>query len=199
MARKDKPEEVTAAEEMVEGDEGQLTEGVASAPEEPFISDEEATGFLPDTDFDLEDEFKPEPLVPNGNYRGNVIAVGFEPAQNAIAWKVTLADNGGVMSDGETPIDGWSGYSRNWLPKVGDENVMTKDGRQTKRQSKINMQKRFAEEMKINMNTPQIIAESIANQDWVGIPVIVTIGMSEYQGRTRNDINRMVAAQAVEE
>lgn len=188
MARKDEKK----AEEMVE---------TAEAPpeEEPFISDEEATGFLPDTDFDLEDEYKPEPLVPGGNYRGNVVGVTFEPAQNCIAWKITLADNGGVMSDGETPIDGWSGYYRNWMPKVGDENVMTKDGRQTKRQSKINIQKRFAEEMKINMNTPKIIAESIANQDWVGIPAIVSMGMGEWQGRTRNEITRMVAAGTVEE
>lgn len=172
---------------------------VEETQEEPYMPDEALAGGMPvDTDFDLEEEYKPEPLVPNGNYRGNVVGVSFEPANHAIAWKITLADNGGVMSDGETAIDGWSGYNRNWLPKPGDENEMAKDGRQTKRQSKINMTKRFAEDMKINMNTPKIIAESIQNQDWVGLPVIVSLGLNEYQGVTRNQINKMVAATEVE-
>ena len=172
-------------------------EPVLEAPPEeeaPFDTGEEETEI--DTDFDLEDEFKPEPLVPNGNYRGNVVGVAHDRVQNCIAWKVTLAENGGVMSDGETPIDGWSGYCRNWLPKPGDDNEMTKDGRQTKRQSKINMMKRFAEGMKINMNTPKIIAETIANQDWVGIPVIASLTMDEYLGVTRNQISKIVAAES---
>lgn len=187
MARKDEGKEKA---EAVEEDQ--------SAPqgeEPPMISDEEMTGMPIDTEFDLEDEYKPEPLVPNGNYRGNVVGVAYEREHNNISWKVTLAENGGVLSDGETPIDGWTGYVRNFMPLKGDENVMTKDNRQTKRQSKINMMTRFAEGMKINMNSPTIIATAIANQDWVGIPVIVTIGLNEYQGVTRNQINKMIQAE----
>ena len=191
MGRKDVVE--TPAEEMVEP-----TDSPEVEEEAPFVTDEEATGYTPDTDFDLEDEYKPEPLVPNGNYRGNVVGVAYEPKDNAIVWKVVLDGNGGVMSDGETPIDGWMGYVRNWQPKLGDENEMTKDNRMTKRQSKINMMKRFAEGMKINMNTPKIIATAIANQDWIGIPVICSIGLNEFQGRTTNQISRMIAAPAVE-
>lgn len=189
MARKDeKAEAEVEVEDQAQG-------------EDPFVSDEEASGVAGlDTDFDLEDEYKPEPLVPGGNYRGNVTGVAPDVSQNCITWTVVLADNGGVMSDGETPIDGWVGYVRNWLPKTGDKNEMTKDNRQTKHQSKINMLTRFAEGMKINMNTPKIIAAAIANQDWVGIPVIVSVGLNEYQGVTRNQINKMVAAaEAVEE
>ena len=145
-----------------------------------------------DTDFNLEEEYKTEPLISNGNYRGNVIGVSFEAEQHAIVWKVALDRNGGVMSDGETLIDGSHHYFRNWTPKPGDEAELTKDGRQTKRQSKINMLQRFAESMKINMNTPTIIAESIVNQDWVGLPVIVSIVLNEYQGITRNQANKMV-------
>lgn len=163
--------------------------------EEPFVTNEEAVGIPLDTDFNLEDEYKPTPLVPSGNYRGNVVGVSYESEQHCIAWKVTLADNGGVLSDGETPIDGWSGYTRNWLPRPGDENEMSKDGRMTKRQAKINMMQRFAEMMKINMNTPKIIAEAIANQDWVGLPVIATVGFDEYQGVVRNQITKMIAAE----
>lgn len=147
--------------------------------------------FLPDSNFDLEDEYKPEPLLPSGNYRGNVIGVVFDAERNAIVWKVALDENGGVMSDGETPIDGSHHYYRNWLPKPGDEKEPTKDGRSNKRQSKINMMKQFADGMKINMNSPTIIAESIANQDWVGLQVFTSISISEYMGVTRNQIDKM--------
>ena len=176
-----------------------------TAPEEkvPFDSSEpsslydpgEEGGFTPDTDFDLEDEYKPEPLVAGGNYRGNVIGVVFDSEQSAIVWKVALADNGGIMSDGETPVDGSHHYYRNWLPKPGDENEPTKSGRGTKRQSKINMMKRFADDMKISMNTPAVIAESITNQDWIGLPVITTISIDEYMGITRNQIDKMVISE----
>ena len=170
-------------------------EGAEGAEEEiPFDSGEEA-GFAPDSDFDLEDEYKPEPLVSGGNYRGNVIGVVLDTEQHAIVWKVALAENGGVMSDGETPVDGSHHYYRNWLPRPGDENEPTKDGRTNKRQSKINMMKRSADDMKINMNTPTVIAESITNQDWVGLPVIVTLSINEYMGITRNQIDKMVASE----
>ena len=148
-----------------------------------------------DTDFNLEEEYKAEPLIPNGNYRGNVIAVVFEVEQRSIAWKVALDGNGGTMSDGETPVDGSHQYFRNFIPKPGDEVELTKDGKQTKRQSKINMMKRFADKMKINMNSPETIAESIANQDWIGIPVIASIVLNEHLGVTRNQINTMMAAE----
>ena len=156
---------------------------------------EDSTTYAPDTDFDLEEEYKPEPLIPGGNYRGNVVGVTYEAEQHSISWKVALDGNGGVMSDGETPVDGNHQYFRNFLPKPGDDNEMTKDGRMTKRQSKINMMKRFAESMKIDMNTPAVIAESIANQDWVGLPVIVSIVLNEYLGVTRNQINKMITAE----
>ena len=164
----------------------------------PFDSSEpqgEEASFLPETDFDLEDEYKPEPLVSSGNYRGNVIGAVLDTEQHAIVWKVALAENGGVMSDGETPVDGSHHYCRNWLPKPGDENEPTKDGKGTKRQSKINMMKRFSEGMEISMNTPAIIAESITNQEWIGLPVIVTLSINEYMGVTRNQIDKMVTSE----
>lgn len=180
MARKKNPE--TTPEE----------EFPATDPIEPEPYQGEGGDFAPDTDFDLEDEYKPEPLVSGGNYRGNVIGVVLDTEQNAIVWKVALAENGGVMSDGETPIDGSHHYYRNWLPKPGDENETTKSGRGTKRQSKINMMKRFSDDMKISMNTPAVIAESITNQDWIGIGVIASISINEYMGITRNQIDKMI-------
>ena len=156
---------------------------------------EDSQTYAPDTDFNLEEEYKVDPLIPGGNYRGNVIAVVYDIEKHSIAWKVALDGNGGVMSDGETPVDGSHQYFRNFLPKVGDKNEMTKDGRMTKHQSKVNMMKVFADGMNINMNTKEEILEAIGNQDWVGIPVIASLVLNEYMGITRNQINKMVVSE----
>lgn len=181
--------------EETEETQEQTQETPSDSPE-PSYQEQEEGSFLPDTDFSLEDEYKPEPLVSSGNYRGNVIGVVSDSEKSAIVWKVALDDNGGVMSDGETPIDGSHHHYRNWLPKSGDENEPTKDGRSNKRQSKVNMLKRFADGMKINMDTPAIIAESLTNQEWIGIPVIVTLTINEYMGITRNQIDKMIISES---
>ena len=98
------------------------------------------------------------------------------------------------MSDGETPIDGSVFVYRNWLPKPGDEVERTKKGTQTKKQAKINMLHDFAEAMKITMTTPKKILESIANCDWIGIEAQVKMGVRTWEGRTFNNIERVVAA-----
>lgn len=143
------------------------------------------------TEYNLDEEYKPDPLIPQGNYLGSVTAVGHKAESYCITWSITLADNGGLMSDGQTPIDGGRVFARNWLPKPSDENEMTSDGRKTKRQSKINMLKDFAAALEVDMNTPAMVNESIANGDWVGIPVTVAVGISEYQGRTRNEVGKV--------
>jgi len=148
-------------------------------------------------DFSLSDEYKPDPICAGGNYRGNVVAVAVEGARQCISWKVCLAGNGGFMTDAETPIDGSHHYYRNWLPKPGDENVMTSSGRSTKRQAKINMMKAFSEGMQVPMDTPQIIMENVQQGNWIGIPVIVTLGIDSYQGVIRNVIEQMVVDSTV--
>ena len=59
-----------------------------------------------ESDFNVSDEFKPDPLAPVGTYKGHVIQVGFDAAGQAIVWTVCLTGNSGTMSDGATPIDG---------------------------------------------------------------------------------------------
>lgn len=145
-----------------------------------------------DTDFSVDSEYKADPLVPQGTYLGNVTAVSYDKEKNAIVWKIALAGNDGVMTDGETPIDGAVMIMNNWLPKAGDENEMTANGRNTKRQSKINMLKKFADNMKINMNTPATIAEAIQNGDWIGLEVQVKVKVSEYEGNYRNEVQSMI-------
>jgi len=144
--------------------------------------------------FDVEAEYKPEPLIPNGTYRGNVTAVDFFADKACIAWKVVLQDNGGYASDGETPLDGMVVVFRNWLPREGDENEYSKNGRTTKRQSKINMLKKFSAGMDINMGTPQKIGEALQYGSWVGMEVKVDVQITEYKGETRNEVNKMSAA-----
>jgi hypothetical protein len=146
-------------------------------------------------DFDTETEYKPVPLISKGRYSGHVTKVIFDPENQTIVWTVTFGGNEGqVLMDGETQVDGVTLTYKNWLPKPGDEDEMTKTGRQTKRQAKINMLKDFADAMKVNMSSPKIIVESLANQDWIGHGVACEVGFSTYQGRTFNQIDRMVAA-----
>jgi len=132
-------------------------------------------------------------LFHKGLTHGHVTAVSYDPDQNAVVWQVTLADNGGVKSDGETPIDGSILYYRNFLPREGDENELTRDGRMTKRQAKINMLRRFCDAMGVDMSTPARIAEAIRNTEWVGLQVDVQVGVREFEGQVTNEIRRMTA------
>jgi len=144
-----------------------------------------------ESDFNIQDEYRPDPLAPPGTYQGNVIQVGFDPQGQAIVWTVALQGNHGSMSDGETEINGQHFQYRNWLPRAGDENIMTPKGRSTKRQAKINMLKQFADEMQVSMNSKEEIVEGISEGLWLGIPVFVKLTIETYEGRTRNNINRM--------
>jgi hypothetical protein len=170
---------------------GKKKEADVSTPEEDYG---EAAGYQGMDDFDVEEEFIPTPLIAEGFCNGAVTDVKFNSEDKTIDWTVTLNNNGGVMSDGETPIDGSTHTCRNWLPKPGDEAEMTKKGNQTKRQAKINMLHDFAEKMKIEMSTPKQILEAIANSDWIGADVQVKMEVRTWEGRTFNNIGRMVAA-----
>ena len=164
-------------------------------PEDNY-GDETEQGYGADDldDFDVEEEFTPIPLIAESYCNGAVTDVKFNSEDKTIDWTVTLNNNGGVMSDGETPIDGSTHTYRNWLPKPGDEVERTKKGTQTKRQAKINMLHDFAEVMKITMSTPKQILESIANSDWIGMDVQVKMGICTWEGRTFNNIDRMSAS-----
>lgn len=162
--------------------------------EVPFdneVNEDESGDALGDLDFDVEDEYRPDPLIPKGTYHGVVTKVSYVPAQYCIVWDVCLHDNGGVMNDGESPIDGAHVFFRNWLPKPGDEAEMTKSGRNNKRQSKINMLKDFSESLGVDMSTPQKIAVALSESLWIGIETDIDVDVDEYQGKFRNVANRM--------
>jgi len=157
--------------------------------EEMFAEDQEG-GSLGDLNFDVDDEFKPDPLIPKGTYHGVATAVKFEPTKFCIVWDFCLHDNGGVMSDGETPIDGAYVQYRNWLPKPGDEDEMSKNGKSTKRQSKINMLADFQNNLSVDMSTPTKIATALAEQLWIGTEADLDVVVDEWQGRFRNSVSR---------
>lgn len=142
-------------------------------------------------DFDLQAEAKEPGLIPNGTYHGNVTEVKDDSEKNSINWKITLADNGGMCSDGETPIDGATLVYQNWLPKFGDDKIPTKDGRSNKRQTKINMLKQFAEGLGVLMNNKTEIMESISNGEWIGLEVELEVNTRQWENRVFNNIKRM--------
>ena len=161
-------------------DESNLTEG------------DDAAAALGNLDFDVKDEYKPDPLIPKGIFHAAATKIKFDPAQSCIVWDFCLHDNGGVMNDGITPIDGAHVFYRNWLPKPGDEGIPTKSGKTNKRQSKINMLKDFEEVLGIDMSTPAKIAGSLQDQTWIGVEADLEIVVEEYQGRYRNVANKVM-------
>jgi hypothetical protein len=150
----------------------------------------DANDALGNLDFNVEDEYKPEPLIPKGMYHGVATKITFQPSQFSIIWDFCLHDNGGSMNNGDTPIDGAHVFFRNWLPKPGDENELTKTGRNNKRQSKINMLKDFENAMGIDMSTPQKIAQALNEQTWIGVEADLDVDVDEYMGKFRNVVNK---------
>jgi hypothetical protein len=167
------------------------TEPVESEITEDVMEDGEVSF---ETDFDIDDEFKVAPLVPGGKYEGFVTGCRFSAADNALVWDITLrADEDVFMSDNESPVDGVLLVYKNWFPKIGDENLRTKTGKMSKRQAKINMIQDFSRKMKINMSKPEFIREAISNAEWIGLPVIATVEIREYNGRLSNQIQELIA------
>jgi len=148
-------------------------------------------GIKIETDFNVEDEYRPDPLIPAGTYHAAVTRVVFDAEQQAIVWHFVLHDNGGMMSDGNTGVDGATVQYRNWLPRPGDENELTSNGRSTKRQSKINMLQQFSNNLGINMSTPEKIITAMAEQEWIGLEVDLAISTREWDGKFFNDVKKV--------
>ncbi len=159
--------------------------------DENLVDGVDASDALGNLDFNVDEEYRPDPLIPKGIYHASAISTKFNPAQYCIVWDFCLHDNGGVMNDGQSPVDGAHVFFRNWLPKPGDESIPTKSGKTNKRQSKINMLKDFQESLCIDMSTPAKIATGIQEQVWVGVEADMEVDAEEYQGRFRNVVGRV--------
>lgn len=145
----------------------------------------------PSLDFNFTEDEKRPPLVPDGFYHANVTAVSFDVENKVIIWDVTLDSNGGVCTDGETDIDGTVHQYKNWLPKAGDENERTASGKQTKRQSKINMMAEFMRKMKLPQATVSELLNAVEDAEFIGLEVEVELGAREYNGMVFNDVKQM--------
>lgn len=146
-------------------------------------------------DFNLDTDVVESPLIPNGNYLGNVTGVSIDHEKYSIVWKIALQGNEGqIMSDGETEVDGNTVFFRNWLPKPGDDKEMTSTGKQTKRQSKLNSLAKFFKAMNLDVVTMTDIVNCIEEGDWIGLDVTVAISTREWNGSFNNDVNKMTAA-----
>jgi len=159
--------------------------------EEPYLPENSEEDPM---DFNIEEEYVIPPLIPGGVYHACVTEVKYDSENNIITWTFTLSDNGGVMNDGSTEIDGSTLSAKNFLPNLGDDVTMTKSGKQTKRQAKINMLANFAKGLKINMNNMSIIRESIENSEWLGIDVNLKVGIREYEGRFFNEVIKAITS-----
>ena len=172
---------MTNTEEEFEFGSQDSTEEEVEYTEEDVLND----------DFSLEDDYKEPPLLPKSNYEGNVTKVSIDAKSHAILWQVVLDGNGGMQSDGVTPVDGQMVFYRNWMPKASDANTMIKSGTMTKRQWKINALKEFADEMQVNMNSAKEIKKHIEDGDWIGLRVLCKVDIGQYQGKFRNEVASM--------
>lgn len=143
-------------------------------------------------DFDVDDEYKPTPVIPNGNYLASITGAKVDGARLAI--QITFAENGDeyVMSDGETKVDGAQETYNVWLPKAGDEKELTKSGKQTKRQWKINNMKKVGEKLGIQLQSLGQIREDADSGVWVGHEVVAVVGVREYKGEIQNEVTDLV-------
>ena len=153
------------------------------------------TDYTPETtDWDLDDEYKEDPLLPIGTYLG--VISGAELKAKSAQFTVHIENNGPdkVCSDGETPVDGATLRYNLWLPQQGDESESTPSGRSTKRQYKINAMKKFFSSMQMPINTLGDLKEAIENTTFLGLPVLVEVELDSYQGEVRNNVRRMTLA-----
>jgi hypothetical protein len=133
------------------------------------------------------------PLIPQGVYFANVVDIVWDEEEHTIEWVFSLTDNGGVMNDGTTAVDGAIISAKNWLPKEGDENVLTKSGIMTERQAKVKTFFDFLQDMKCPESTEKQITKALTTKTWVGKRAKLTIGFRTYEGRIFNGVKKAIA------
>ena len=142
--------------------------------------------------FNVETEFVVDPLVPDGTYKGLITKVELKTENGILEFTVALEGNEGInCSDGITPIDGMTSRYALWLPQKGDELIKSKFSALTVRQDRIRAIKKFSEKMGIIIGNAQDILLAIEKQEWLSIPVFVSIKSKPYEGILYNQIKKM--------
>lgn len=139
-----------------------------------------------DLDFNLKDDYKPVPVIPQGTYFCGITDTSINLKSGSIQVELTLEGNSGVLSDGETPINGSKIMYHLWLPKENDDKEYTSSGRQTKKQWKINNMHEFFMTMENPVTNWSSILEAVNNKTLVGRQLMVEIAIEEYKGRMQS-------------
>jgi len=143
-----------------------------------------------DTSFNVDNDYKPTPLVISGPYFGNIKEAKLDTKTASVIFNIVLDGNGeATCNDGETSVDGIEVESRLWLPKANDKNELNKKGNMTKFQSKVNMIQSFCERTGMNCKTFTAIQEAIDDSEWIGWQVVAQVEVETYQGRQFNRCN----------
>lgn len=149
-------------------------------------SDETANASV--ADFNLDNDVKIAPVAVDGNYFGAISGGKVDLKSAQVQIEITLSENGGVLSDGETPVDGYRFTHRLFLPKPEDKNNMTASGRETKWQWKVNNMAKFFANIGVNLPTLSAIDQACKDGDLVGIDVKVELTTEEYNGELKNNL-----------
>lgn len=145
-----------------------------------------------DDDFNLDEDYKAAPLIPKGNYKGDVTGIKLDQPNFVIVFSVLLNGNVDMMcSDGETPVDGRSLPYNIWMPKPGDRDKMTAKSGETTYQWKINNMLEVFQSLKIPARTMTEIRTGIEKQEWTLESVKVDVDVDTYRGKTKNVIQNI--------
>ncbi|MFA5408885.1 MAG: hypothetical protein WC343_08975 [Bacilli bacterium] len=151
-----------------------------------------------DLDFNVEEDYVPELLLPSGTYFGNVIEVNLDPATAIITFKIALEGNEDrMLSDGQTPADGTHVYYKVWLPKKSDKGELTSNGKD-KYQMKVNGLRKAQKDLGIDMNTVNEIMNAIENSTWIGLSGRVTTKLKKVNDDLYTDVRRFQVTKTIE-
>lgn len=143
--------------------------------------------------FNVSAEYVPDPLVPDGTYKGIITKVEKQSELGAVKITIQLQGNEGCCSDGNTPIDGKQSDYTLWLPKKGDELIKSQFSNLTKRQEAIRGIKKFADKMKIKVESEKDIEDAVTNNRWISLPVLAKVKSRTYNGNIYNQVKSIEA------
>jgi len=141
---------------------------------------EAITGRADVGDFDLGSDVKPEPLIPQGKYTGSITKTKLSDDSSRMLVMVALNNNEGLMSDGETPIDGQVITYFVYFPMEADKARVSKTGKSTY-QWKINNLSKVAKSLGLHQaNTFADFQQVVQEAKLVGQDVVASISIEPH-------------------
>lgn len=151
-----------------------------------------------DLDFNVEEDYVPELLLPSGTYFGNVIEVKLDSESAILTFVIALEGNEDrMMSDGETLVDGTHVYYKVWLPKKSDKGELTSNGKD-KYQMKVSGLRKAQKDLGVEMNTVNEIMTAIENSTWIGLSGRITTKIKKVNDDLYTDVRRFQVTKTIE-